>query len=505
MSRQICFTGTGKRRQPTDHWPLLGFLRRWTIFAREVALGFRLQRLGVLEPLARRSWTSPRPNNSGAAPALIQADESSILGKLAFISLWLLVFAMPWEDAITISGFGTSVRLIGTIAVGLGVLAVIERGRIRRPSPGHVIMALFVLQAVASYLWSLYPEGTLTESFTYIQLFIMVWLIWELAPRTREQMWLMQAYVFGTFVSAIDTAYLFLSHQESVYQRYAGAKLDANDLGLIIALSIPVSYYLFIRSKGWMVWVYGLQLVLAGTTVLLTASRGGTLASLVALAIVPLTHARLTGRQRIVVLLTVSVLISGAVLFVPSSSWERLSTMPTEFAQGTLTGRTIIWKAGWEIYRSHPFLGIGANAFRPIVSRVLAEPIRLDQDALPAAPPAHNTFLSVLVEQGVLGLALFCALLGVLSLSARALPTFPRKLWIVCMGVWMVGVSSLTWEMRKPTWLFFGLLLAQCGSMAAKRLGAESRAKSWHSLTIPSARIKAAGIPYSRVRWTSVS
>jgi O-antigen ligase len=450
-------------------------------------------------------WTSPRPDNSGSARALIQADESSVLGKLAFVSLWLMVFAMPWEDAITISGFGTSVRLIGMVAVGLGVLAIIERGRVRRPAPSHVIMALFVLQAVVSFLWSLYPEGTLTESFTYIQLFIMVWLIWELAPRAREQMRLMQAYVLGTLVSAIDTIYLFLSHQESVYQRYAGAKLDANDLGLIMALSIPVSYYLLIRSKGWVVWAYGLQLVLAGTTVLLTASRGGTLASLVALAIVPLTHARLTGRQRISVLLAVILLVCGAIQFVPSSSWERLSTMPSEFAQGTLTGRTIIWKAGWEIFRGHPFLGIGANAFRPVVSRVLAEPIRLDQDALPAAPPAHNTFLSVLVEQGVLGLALFCTLLGVLSLSMRALPSFPRKLWIVCMGVWMVGVSSLTWEMRKPTWFFFGLLMAQCGSMAQKRLGAESRFRSWQSLTIPSARIKVPGIPYTRAPWTSAS
>jgi O-antigen ligase len=482
----------------TKQWHLPVFLRRWSVLAQEAAQRFRLGRQGVVQPMLRRPWVSPRPDNSGAACAVVRAEELSGLGKFAFVSLWLLVFAMPWEDAVTIAGFGTSVRLIGMIAVGLGVLAIMERGRVRRPAAGHVILALFVLQAAASYMWSLFPEGTLTESFTYIQLFMMVWLIWELAPGTQQQTRLMQAYVLGTLVSAIDTAYQFLSHQESAYQRYAGARLDANDLGLIMALSIPVSYYLLIRSKGWMVWVYGLQLVLAGTTVLLTASRGGTLASLVALSIVPLTHARLTAGQRIAVLLMVSLLISGAVLFVPSTSWERLSTMPDEFAQGTFTGRTIIWKAGWEIFRGHPFLGIGANAFRPIVSRVLAEPIRLDQSALPAAPPAHNTFLSVLVEQGVVGLALFCAMLGVLSLSLRALPAFPQKLWIVCMGVWMVGVSSLTWEMRKPTWFFFGLLMAQCGSMAPKQFGAESRSRPCQSLTTSSARIMAAGIPYSR-------
>ncbi len=419
----------------------------------------------VPRPYGRRALQ--RPSDRGVVRSRSGAEELSVLGKFAFASLWLLVFAMPWEDAITISGFGTSVRLIGMITVGFGVMAIIERGKVRRPAPGHIVMALFVLLAVLSYLWSLFPEGTLVQAFSYVQLFAMVWLIWELAPRVREQMRLMQAYVLGTFVPGIDTLCLFFSHQESVYQRFAGARLDANDLGLIMALSIPMSYYLLIENKRWTAWIYRVHLILAGTTILLTASRGATLATLVALAIVPLTQARLTGRQRIALLLTVSLLVYGALLFVPSSSWERLSTLPTEVTQGTLTGRTIIWRAGWEIFRSHPFLGIGANAFRLIVSRVLAEPIRLDERD--PAPPAHNTFLSVLVEQGVVGFAVYCALLGVLALSLRALPPFQQRLWIVSLAVWVVGVSSLTWEMRKPTWFFFGLLMAQCGSIAQKR------------------------------------
>ena len=451
----------------TEQRYLHASLRRWRAMVKEAARRYWSGHAAVFGQVLRGPWASSRPDSRVAARTIVGAEEFSGLSKFAFASLWLLVFAMPWEDAITISGFGTCVRLIGMVTLGLGVLAIFERGKVRRPAPGHIVMALFVLLAALSYLWSLYPEGTLVQAFSYIQLFAMVWLIWELAPQVREQMGLMQAYVFGTFVSGIDTLYSFFSHEESVYQRYAGARLDANDLGLIMALSIPMSYYLLIENKGWMAWIYRVQLILAGTTILLTASRGATLATLVALAIVPLTQARLTGRQRIAVLLTVALLVYGAVLFIPSSSWERLSTMPSEFAQGTLTGRTIIWKAGWEIFRVHPFLGVGANAFRVIVSRVLAEPIRLDERD--PAPPAHNTFLSVLVEQGVIGFGLFFALLGVLALSLRAMPRFQKRLWIVSLAVWVVGVSSLTWEMRKPTWFFFGLLMAQCGSMARKR------------------------------------
>jgi O-antigen ligase len=102
----------------------------------------------------------------------------------------------------------------------------------------------------------------------------------------------------------------------------------------------------------------------------------------------------------------------------------------------------------------HPFLGVGAAGFRDSVSRALSEPI-----------VAHNTFLSVLVEQGVIGFTLFCALLGVLGLSVSAMPSLPRRFWIVILGVWVVGVSSLTWELRKPTWFFFGLLMAQWASL----------------------------------------
>ena len=422
----------------------------------------------VHAPGFRRSSISRWPIKDRAPAFSAGAERLSTLGKLAFASLCLLVFAIPWEDAITIGEFGTTARLVGMIAIMLGVMAVMERGKLRRPVLGHLLMTLFVMLAALSYLWSLYPEGTLTQIITYIQLLAMVWLIWELAPHTQDQIRLMQAYVFGTFVSGIDTVYLFLSHQESVYQRYAGARLDANDLGLMMALSIPVSYYLLIQSRGKMVWICRLQLILAGTTIVLTASRGATLAGLIALSIVPFTHSRLTGRQKIAVLLTLTLIVSGVLLFAPETSWERLATVPSEFARGTLTGRTVIWGAGWELFREHPFLGVGANAFRITVSRVLNEPIHIDDPTSPA-PPAHNTFLSVLVEQGILGLVFFCVLLVCLTLSMRAMPAPSKQMWSVCLAVWVVGVSSLTWEMRKPTWFFFGLLIAHAASSRESR------------------------------------
>jgi hypothetical protein len=71
----------------------------------------------------------------------------------------------------------------------------------------------------------------------------------------------------------------------------------------------------------------------------------------------------------------------------------------------------------------------------------------------------------VLAELGIVGLGIFCALLAFLVLSALELPWAARRLWLVCLGVWLVGVSSLTWEMRKPTWWLFGAIAAQHASL----------------------------------------
>jgi len=107
-------------------------------------------------------------------------------------------------------------------------------------------------------------------------------------------------------------------------------------------------------------------------------------------------------------------------------------------------------------------VGIGANAFRLLVSRELQEPIRMGE-ADPAPPPTIPPLR--LVEQGVLGFVVFCGMLGALALSLKGMPPFPQRLWIVSLAVWVVGGFQPDLGNAQPTWFFFGLLMAQCGSI----------------------------------------
>jgi O-antigen ligase len=397
--------------------------------------------------------------NHSAYRFLVRTSGLSGVGKVAFAFLWLLVFAIPWQNALMVPGVGTIGQFIGLLAGVVSILAIMERARVSIPTAGHVLITLFVLWAAASYLWTLNPEATLLAAVSSLQLLAMVWLIWEFAPGEREQMRLMQAYVLGTYVVGTDTLYRYFFRLEfQPTDRYTSTGLNPNDLALVMCLSIPVSYYLAIQSKGLMAWVYRAHLVLAGTTILLTGSRTGFLASLMALAIVPLTFARLTRLQRIATVLTLGALVCSGLLYVPAASWERLSTTSEELTGGTLDDRTVIWQAGWEVLRAHPFRGVGAGAFGDSVGHTLSKQF-----------VAHNTFLSILVEEGMIGFGLFFGLIVFLALCALEMPAVTRKLWIVILGTWAIGAYGATWELQKSTWFFFGLLIAQWASIVQGR------------------------------------
>jgi O-antigen ligase len=126
-----------------------------------------------------------------------------------------------------------------------------------------------------------------------------------------------------------------------------------------------------------------------------------------------------------------------------------------------LTNRTTLWTAGLEAFRDHAFLGVGSGAYGVTIVKT-ANFSYITGNTSSAV--AHNTFVSVLVELGVVGALLGFAFLAGLFYCALRMRSLERRLWIMLLLTWTVGVSALTWEYRKPTWLLFGLLAAHAYS-----------------------------------------
>jgi O-antigen ligase len=415
----------------------------------------------------------------------LDARRQGMFRKAAFFFLWILTCVIPWENAVVIPGFGTLSRVVGIPAFGMALLAILECGTLRSLSLQHIVMLFFLMWAGLTYFWSFAPSQTVASIYTFIQLFMMVWLIWEFAQTRKEQLLLLRAYSVGAMVSSIATLMAFAQGTGLQSGRYTGAGFNPGDLGFILALSIPTSLYLALREKRKiLVWLDGAATVLAFCALVLTASRGSLIACAPTVLMFPFLFPKMRVGRNLLVIVFVVLAGVGSWLYIPESSWSRLYTIGSEISSGTLNERTMIWQLGWQVFGQAPFQGVGLRAYAPTVehSLGLASNPGNEIGGPVASLVAHNTFFSVLVEQGVIGFALFCALLLTLVLAAWKLPSIERLFWLCILLTWAVGALDLTWEDRKPTWFFFGLLMAT----AATKLAPETR--SFGAQALPSRR-----------------
>jgi O-antigen ligase len=372
------------------------------------------------------------------------------MNALIFGALWLFIFAVPWQNVIIIPGMAIVTRLTGLLAAAMALFAVVVSGRARRWHPFHVFAFLFVAWIGCSLLffnnkWLQIPSKYLT----FVQLFVVLWVVWQVAPTRKHQLRLLAAYVMGAYVAALDTLVLYRK-EAAVLKRFAAGNADPNDLAMTLALALPMAWYLGMTNREpWLRFLSRLYIPIGLLAIGLTGSRGGMIATIVALSLVPLTLTRLSpGRRAIAIGL---IVISGAiaVIYVPQTLIERLSTTTQEVEGGRIGGRFKLWKAGLQAFVRRPVVGYGPSSFPRVSQNYLVTKSQV----------AHNSFVSVLVEEGLVGLILFTMMFVVVFFAIQGLPTMERRYSLVLLATVFVAALPLTWEDAKPVWVVLALLL----------------------------------------------
>lgn len=367
---------------------------------------------------------------------------------IPFLFLLLTIFAIPWENAVVLPGLGTIVRPIGILAFLLTAVLVIKNGTFRELAPIHYALLAFIVWSGLSMIWTVDAELTLIRIKTYAQLFVMVWLIWELVRTNAQMNIVLQAYVLGAWVAVGSTVSNFLSSDQVTYGRYSAEGFDPNDLGVMLALGIPIAWYLFMKQKNWLFRLFNAAyLAMAMWTISLTASRTAFVVGMVGLLYVAATFAHLTNKMKILLVCMLAVGVTYGIQSVPAGSLERISTIGEDVGAGDLNGRGEFWMAGLDMIEEQPLLGIGAGAY-PRAMEVMIDTRDL----------SHNTLLAVLAETGVIGLLLFLGMIVLFLYTASKTTYLEAALFISLLAVWLLATMFLTWEMRKPTWLLFGLI-----------------------------------------------
>ena len=381
-----------------------------------------------------------------------------IPGRLARLGPWFLlvlfVFTIPWEKSVWVPSIGSIAHFVGLAAFVAWVLASIRRLDLRRPNAALFLAVAFVLWSALTYHWSYDRAATRLRVLTLAELLAMLWLIWDLCRGSERQLQLIGAYVSGCVAASFMAFWRYFHHSQTYYLRYAARGFDPNDFGLILAIAVPMALWLGLHSRAWGRWFWLLSVAVMISAVLLTASRAATIATFVAMLFPVFTWRRADWAYRIATAVIAAGLALSLVRFAPAPQRQRIATVGTEIVSGTLHNRTRIWKAGFRALRRRPVRGVGSGAYPKAVEPWLGKP------GVPGFQyVAHNTFLSVLVECGAVGFAIWSLLLAVLAFFVWSLPSPERALWAVIAAVWAVGVSTLTWEHYKATWLIMALIM----------------------------------------------
>ena len=397
------------------------------------------------------------------------------LHKLSFLVLLGFVASIPLEDSVSF-GVGRISKVLGLLALGVWVLSVASTGRVRRPVPAMWLATGLVGWSLLSYFWSNVQEATLPKVGTLAQLLTVVWLVWDQTPNQRALNSVLRAFLLGAFVAAMLTLVAAATGRATEGSRFASANAGPNNTGALLVVAVCIAVYLRrVDHDARYSFLYAVFVPVAIVGVILTASRTAAISLAIGLFIIVVGSRRLTLRRVMGVAAAGVVAIGLAVTFVPERSIERLATTATEISAGDLNGRTYYWKLCVELFAQRPIQGIGAAAFPEANLRLGGRGI-----------VAHNAFLSVLVELGAVGLALFLGMLGLAAAGLSSQPRDRRGVWIAMGATWFVGASSLTWEVRKITWFLLAVALVQgrLSSRAAIRSDAAAPSEE-----VPKARV----------------
>ncbi len=178
-------------------------------------------------------------------------------------------------------------------------------------------------------------------------------------------------------------------------------------------------------------------------------------------------------------------MVIAALPAVPSRYWQRMATLFTFDTSGqqdiSLWRRTNYLRVGARILEDHPIFGAGPGNFRILHARAEYQP---EVSLIGVERVAHNMYLTVVTEGGVVGAVLFLGFLFTAVRSAWRLRLMPgevglhsRAALLGLVGLLMLGMFQIM-ALNKYLWLIIATIRA-LSERSRRELIALGHAQAW--------------------------
>lgn len=313
-------------------------------------------------------------------------------------------------------------------------------------SPVFWVLAAYLLLALASVAWSPAP-GIALRRFV-LQGIIVLSLVISVSLCDDTHLLLSRLVKLMTVIVLMNTVAVAVLPPTPL--GHAGIYSQKNGLGAVMALAFMICLYGFWNTHGWkrpgMLLIAGLAF---GLLVLSQSKTSLGLAVLMPVIAFCLVWMAYLFRMNAAILLLFGA-VTGMVTWLFFSAVTRFDFTDLSillFNDETYTGRTTIWAFVLEVISRAPFFGQGYASFWAIGSDSIV--YREAPGFVVSLLQAHNGYLDVMLETGMVGLSLLLLLILVsLFSAARAVPR-DRQIAFLCYALMLFVICH---NMLESSW-----------------------------------------------------
>lgn len=321
------------------------------------------------------------------------------------------------------------------------------------------IYSVFYIISLMSYFLSIDQTYTLKAILRLTALFI---LIIFLSLYYQEDYRVKKTLYYIVLVGVFSYIYI-LVHPDTNFQKYVGDVIaNKNIVGLMLTISFVSAMYLYKSNKRK---IYLLVVLFLFSGILLTASRQSIITALFGYVLLSLRINRESKTTKyknlvkafFVVLIVYSFLMNNYYLYsIVGYRIENLMVSlfnSSDMADNSISVRNLLAKNGIEWFSKKPFLGYGLDNFKILSLNNYGTPYY-----------AHNNFVEILVDVGLIGFISFYSLyvfviysIWVIGERNKWLDESSLLFTLVCMLVF-TGIASVHWNRV----LYYIVLVLSC-------------------------------------------
>lgn len=330
-----------------------------------------------------------------------------VLDKIAEWSLCIMIFALPFSKSLI------EITIV-TALVSVIIKKTVRGEKLLDKSTANILLGIFLLASMVSIVNSQYLALSIRAFFTKLLKFAALFLVTIEIIDTKKKLVRFMFFALASCVLILADGFIqyFFLHVDILrgYTAFKFVLSDPSSLGAptasfpfpndfaawILMFLFPVgAYIVFGKSRLYEKSAAAAIFIALLYSLVLTRVRGAWFSFIAALGLIAVLKPKSLG------ILLLIIVILGTVL-----AYKQM--LPYAIALTSVNDRGTMWNVGWSIFKEHPIIGNGVNTFFNKFKMS-----RQDSDRGQKGSYAHNCYLQMACDTGLLGLLSFLAFVGV--------------------------------------------------------------------------------------------